>query len=291
MILPQWDVLVVDDDEDLCHSAADSLNEIGVHAEWALDGMTAIEMTKKRHKQHKDYYVVLLDCRMPEMDGIATAREMRRCIGDNVPILLMSAYDWEDVEEEARAAGITGFISKPLFKSTLYHSLKLLAEQEMQDVDLQTEPQIDFSGKRLPVAEDNELNWEIANELLSNVGFVLDWAENGAICVEKFSAARPRYYDVILMDLRMPEMNGFEATRNIRAMGREDAGQIPIIAMTADAFSDDVKACLDCGMNAHVAKPLNIPELLRLLQNIADLIYLCEFLPVIRNERVSQNYD
>ena len=266
MILPQWDVLVVDDDEDLCHSAADSLNEIGVHAEWALDGMTAIEMTKKRHKQHKDYYVVLLDCRMPEMDGIATAREMRRCIGDNVPILLMSAYDWEDVEEEARAAGITGFISKPLFKSTLYHSLKLLAEQEMQDVDLQTEPQIDFSGKRLLVAEDNELNWEIANELLSNVGFVLDWAENGAICVEKFSAARPGYYDVILMDLRMPEMNGFEATRNIRAMGREDAGQIPIIAMTADAFSDDVKACLDCGMNAHVAKPLNIPELLRLLQ-------------------------
>ena len=136
----------------------------------------------------------------------------------------------------------------------------------MQDVDLQTEPQIDFSGKRLLVAEDNELNWEIANELLSNVGFVLDWAENGAICVEKFSAARPGYYDVILMDLRMPEMNGFEATRNIRAMEREDAGQIPIIAMTADAFSDDVKACLDCGMNAHVAKPLNIPELLRLLQ-------------------------
>ena len=266
MILPQWEVLVVDDDEDLCRSATDSLNEIGVHAEWALDGMTAIEMTEKRHKQHKDYYVVLLDCKMPGMDGIETAREMRRRIGEDVPILLMSAYEWEDVEEEARAAGITGFISKPLFKSTLYHSLKLFAEQEIQNVDLPAEPQIDFSGKRLLVAEDNELNWEIANEILSSVGFVLDWAENGAICVEKFSAAQPGYYHAILMDLRMPEMNGFEATRSIRAMEREDAGQIPIIAMTADAFSDDVKACLDCGMNGHVAKPLNIPELLRLLQ-------------------------
>ena len=266
MVLPKWEVLVVDDDEELCLSAADSLNEIGVHAEWALDGYTAIEMTEKRHKQHRDYYVVLLDCKMPELDGIATAREMRRRIGDDMPILLMSAYDWDDVEEEARAAGISGFISKPLFKSTLYHSLKPFAEQEIQDADLPAEPQMDFGGKRLLVAEDNELNWEIANELLSSVGFELDWAENGAVCVEKFAAAKPGYYNVILMDLRMPEMNGFEATRNIRAMEREDAGQIPIIAMTADAFSDDVKACLDCGMNGHVAKPLDIPELLRMLQ-------------------------
>lgn len=266
MILPKWEVLVVDDDEELCRSAADSLNEIGVHAEWALDGPAAIDMTEKRHAQHKDYYVVLLDCKMPGMDGIATAREMRQRIGDDVPILLMSAYDWDDVEEEARAAGISGFISKPLFKSTLYHSLKPFAEQEIQDVDLPAEPQMDFSGRRLLVAEDNELNWEIANELLSEVGFVLDWAENGAVCVEKFSAAQPGYYDAILMDLRMPEMNGLDAARNIRAMKREDAGQIPIIAMTADAFSDDVKACLDCGMNGHVAKPLNMPELLRLLK-------------------------
>ena len=266
MVLPKWEVLVVDDDEELCLSAADSLNEIGVHAEWALDGYTAIEMTEKRHKQHRDYYVVLLDCKMPELDGIETAREMRRRIGDDMPILLMSAYDWDDVEEEARAAGISGFISKPLFKSTLYHSLKPFAEQEIQDADLSAEPQMDFGGKRLLVAEDNELNWEIANELLSSVGFELDWAENGAVCVEKFAAAQPGYYNVILMDLRMPEMNGFEATRNIRAMEREDAGQIPIIAMTADAFSDDVKACLDCGMNGHVAKPLDIPELLRMLQ-------------------------
>lgn len=178
----------------------------------------------------------------------------------------MSAYEWDDVEDEAREAGITGFISKPLFKSTLYHSLKPFAEQEIRDIELPAEPQVDFSGKRLLVAEDNELNWEIANELLSNVGFMLDWAENGKLCVEKFAAAQPGYYDAILMDLRMPEMNGFEATRSIRDMERKDAKQIPIIAMTADAFSDDVKACLDCGMNGHVAKPLNMPELLRLLQ-------------------------
>lgn len=266
MILPKWDVLVVDDDEELCRSAADSLNEIGVHAEWALDGPTAIDMTEKRHMQHRDYYVVLLDCKMPGMDGITTAREMRRRIGDNLPILLMSAYDWDDVEEDARDAGITGFISKPLFKSTLYHSLKPFAEPETEKTDLPAEPQMDFSGKRLLVAEDNELNWEIANELLSSVGFVLDWAENGKLCVEKFTEVQPGYYDAILMDLRMPEMNGFEATQAIRAMEREDAKEIPIIAMTADAFSDDVKTCLDCGMTGHVAKPLNIPELLRLLE-------------------------
>lgn len=267
MILPQWRVLVVDDDELLCHSATNSLNEIGVHAEYALDGMTAISMTDKRHKQGKDYFLILLDYKMPDMSGIEVARELRRQIGDDTPILLMSAYDWDNVEEEARAAGITGFVSKPLFKSTLYHSLKPFANTETQEVNLPAEPKMDFSGKRLLVAEDNDLNWEIANELLSSVGFVLDWAENGMICVEKFAAAQPGYYDAILMDLRMPKMNGFEATQNIRAMNREDAKHIPIIAMTADAFSDDVKACLDCGMNSHIAKPLNIPELLRLLQN------------------------
>lgn len=266
MVLPSWEVLVVDDDEELCRSAADSLCGIGVHAQWALDGRTAIEMVERRHERQKDYFAVLLDCKMPGMGGIETAREMRRRVGADVPILLMSAYDWDDVEEEAREAGITGFVSKPLFKSTLYRCLSPFAKQNVQNVDPPAEPQMDFSGKRLLVAEDNELNWEIVDELLSNVGFALDWAENGRLCVEKFDASRPGYYFAVLMDLRMPEMNGFDAACKIRAMERADAKKIPIIAMTADAFSDDVKACLDCGMNGHVAKPLNLQELLRLLQ-------------------------
>ena len=266
MVLPSWEVLVVDDDEELCRSAADSLCGIGVHAQWALDGRTAIEMVERRHERQKDYFAVLLDCKMPGMGGIETAREMRRRVGADVPILLMSAYDWDDVEEEAGGAGITGFVSKPLFKSTLYRCLSPFAKQNVQNVDPPAEPQMDFSGKRLLVAEDNELNWEIVDELLSNVGFALDWAENGRLCVEKFDASRPGYYFAVLMDLRMPEMNGFDAACKIRAMERADAKKIPIIAMTADAFSDDVKACLDCGMNGHVAKPLNLQELLRLLQ-------------------------
>ena len=265
MILPSWEVLVVDDDEELCRSAAGSLNEIGVHAEWALDGMTAIDMTVKRHEQHKDYYVVLLDCKMPEMDGIETAREMRRRIGEDVPILLMSAYEWGDIEDEAREAGITGFISKPLFKSSLYHSLSPFAEKEKPDMETAAEPQADFSGKRLLLAEDNEMNWEIANTLLEACGFQVTWAENGEICAAKFKESEPGYYDAVLMDLRMPVMNGYEATRAIRSSGRKDA-DIPIIAMTADAFSEDVQRCLDCGMNAHTAKPLDMKELLKILQ-------------------------
>lgn len=266
MRLPGWEVLVVDDDEELCRSAADNLKEIGLHADWALDGAAAVEMVEKRHARHNDYYIVLLDWKMPDMDGIETAREIRRHIGDDVPILLISAYDWGDIEDEAKAAGITGFVSKPLFKSTLYHSLRLFAGPDARKAELSAEPAMDFTGRRLLVAEDNELNWEIANELLASVGFSLDWAENGKRCVEMFQAAQPGYYDAILMDLRMPELNGFEATKHIRALERADAAQIPIVAMTADAFTDDIKACLECGMNGHVAKPLNMQELLRTLQ-------------------------
>lgn len=266
MVLPDWKILVVDDDEELCRSAAETLDEIGVHSDWVTSGPAAIEMVEEHHAQHKDYFIVLLDCKMPEMDGIETARELRRRIGDDIPILLMSAYDWDDVAAEAKEAGISGFITKPLFKSTLYHSLLPFADMERERTETHAEPKMDFTGKRLLVAEDNELNWEIANELLSLSGFTLDWAENGKLCVEQFQAAQPGYYSAILMDLRMPVMNGLDAAKTIRSLKREDAKKIPIIAMTADAFSDDIKACLDSGMNSHVAKPLNMQELLRILQ-------------------------
>lgn len=267
MLLPAWSILVVDDDEPLCRSAAAALEETGVHAEWALDGPTAIDMVQQRHEKHRDYYIILLDWKMPGMDGIETARELRRRIGEEVPILLISAYDWSDIEAEARAAGVSGFISKPLFKSTLYYGLKPFADTDEEQEPV-SETKTDFTGRRLLVAEDNELNWEIANELLASVGFALDWAENGKICMEKFQTNPSGYYDAILMDLRMPVMNGLEATKAIRAMEHPDAKSIPIIAMTADAFSEDVSKCLEAGMNGHAAKPLDMPELLRTLQKL-----------------------
>ncbi|WP_297721202.1 response regulator [Intestinimonas sp.] len=268
LLLPEWDVLVVDDDEPLCRSAAGALGEIGVRAEWALSGPDAVDMAVKRHERHQDYYVILLDWQMPGMDGLETARTLRRRIGEDTPILLISAYDWSDIEEEARAAGISGFLSKPLFKSTLYHGLSRFAGSDAVQKPVPQE-RVDFTGCHLLVAEDNDLNWEIANELLSSVGFVLDWAENGQICAEKFQQSEPGYYDAILMDLRMPVLNGYEATKRIRASERPDAASVPIIAMTADAFREDIQKCLEAGMNAHIAKPMDFDRLLRLLTSLS----------------------
>lgn len=266
MRLPDWEMLVADDDEQLCRSAADSLRDMGVRAEWALSGPQAIDMARERHRQGRDYQVILLDWKIPGMDGIETARRLRTDIGGHVPILLISAYDWSDIEDQARQAGISGFLSKPLFRSTLYHGLLRFAGDEAARPEEPQETGRDFSGVRILLAEDNELNWEIANELLTAQGFRLDWAENGQKCVELFESAEVGTYDLILMDLRMPVMNGYDATRAIRALDRPDARTIPIIAMTADAFSEDIHRCLECGMDAHIAKPLDMRELLRLLQ-------------------------
>jgi len=180
--------------------------------------------------------------------------------------MLISAYDWSEIETEARDAGITGFISKPLFRSTLFYGLKPFIDASGTSEELVHEERYaDFTGRRILLAEDNDLNWEIASELLSDLGLELDWAENGKLCVEKFQASSPGFYDAILMDLRMPVMTGYEATEAIRKLDRPDKN-IPIIAMTADAFSEDIKKCLDAGMNAHVAKPIDIREVSRLLE-------------------------
>ena len=267
MVLPPWEMLVVDDNQLLRDSAVKSLKSIGVHAESAESGAQALEFAEARHARGQDYDVVLLDWKMPGMDGIETARELRNRIGQDVPLVLISAYDWSGIEAEARAAGINGFISKPLFRSTLYYGLRHYSGlDEEEGVPPEVEPPMDFSGRRLLVVEDNELNWEIANELLTAAGFELDWAENGKICLDRFSGAAPGTYDAILMDLRMPVMNGFDATQAIRALDRPDAKRIPIIAMTADAFAEDIKKCFDCGMNAHIAKPMDIHDLLRTLR-------------------------
>ncbi len=265
MILPNWNMLIVDDDRQLCESTIASLKSIGVNAEWTLDGETALEMVCTRHKKHDDYHIILMDWKLPGINGIETAKRIRKEMGNNVPILLISAYDWSEIEDEARAAGISGFISKPLFKSTLFYGLKQYADNISEVAEHESKREINFNGKHILLAEDNDLNWEIAEELLSDLGLELEWAENGKICVEKFENSEEGFYDAILMDLRMPVMNGYEATTAIRQMNRSDSN-IPIIAMTADAFSEDIKKCIDGGMNAHVSKPIDIREVSRLLE-------------------------
>ena len=266
MRLPDWNMLVVDDDLQLCKDVVQSLKDLGVRGEYATDGASAVELAEKRSKEGRGYHVVLLDWKMPDMDGIETAREIRRKIGDQIPILLISAYDWSDFEDEAKAAGVSGFISKPLFKSTLYHGLSAYTESGRQESE-RMEGSRDFTGVRILLAEDNDINWEIANELLSEKGFELDWAENGQLCVDKFLEKEPGYYQVILMDIRMPVMDGYEAVKAIRNLQeRPDGKEIPIIAMTADAFAEDINRCLECGMNGHVAKPLDMNELVRMIE-------------------------
>nr|WP_330370547.1 response regulator [Blautia producta] len=265
MVLPSWNMLVVDDDELLCETATDTLKSIGIKAEWTLSGEKAINLVIQHHKKRDDYQIILLDWKLPGINGIQVAKEIRRNLGDEVPILLISAYDWSEFETEAREAGISGFISKPLFKSTLYHALRQYMDAETEN-DQTLNPNIDLSGRRILLAEDNELNWEVAKELLSDLSVELDWAEDGQICLDKFQRSPEGYYDAILMDIRMPHMTGYEATKAIRGLNHPNALSVPIIAMSADAFSDDIQHCLECGMNAHIAKPIDDIELTRLLK-------------------------
>lgn len=265
MVLPPWKMLVVDNNEDLCHSAVATLKEIGAKAEYALSGDKAVSMVEKQHKAHDDYQVVLLDWKMPGMDGMQTAREIRKVVGEDVTILIISAYDWSDIEKEAREAGAQGFISKPLFKSNLYLGLSRYIEGASAEEEESEEESPQFTGKRILLAEDNDLNWEIAEELLSEAGFELERAENGQICIDMFERSEIGYYDVVLMDIRMPVMNGYDAARGIRSLHRADAS-LPIIAMTADAFSDDIQRCLECGMNAHIAKPIDVGQVIQQLK-------------------------
>lgn len=264
MILPPWKMLVVDDDETLCRTAVDALKSIGVQADWTLSGEKAISMVSKHHQTRDDYQIIMLNWKLPGMDGLSVARQIRRIVGTEMPIILISAYDWSEFEDEAKEAGIDGFIAKPLFKSTLFYGLKKYMNTEVPTDKPGEDAQL--AGRRVLVAEDNDLNWEILQALLSDIEMQPDWAENGQICLEKFQASEAGYYDIIFMDVRMPVMNGYEATEAIRASGHPDAQKIPIIAMTADAFSEDIKKCLDCGMNAHTAKPINFEEVIVLLK-------------------------
>lgn len=264
MKLPPWNILVVDDNEALCASAVSNLEELGVHVEWTLDGKSAVQMVEDRHNRNDNYQFVLIDWKMPGMNGIETIREIRSRVGKSIPVFLISAYDCEDIEEEIRASSIEGFIPKPLFKSTLYQRLKQYVNGQKESAEQNESHEDDFTGKRVLMAEDMEINWEVANEILSTTGMELEWAVNGKVCLEMFENSEIGYYDAILMDIRMPVMNGYDATKAIRSLNRKDK-DLPIIAMTADAFSGDVQKCLEYGMNAHLQKPIDIKECMHVL--------------------------
>ena len=251
-----WSVLVADGDERLCANAVRTLEAMGVRAQWCRSAGQALERIAERR-----YQLVLLDWNLPDRNGIEAARAIRARCGEEGPAMLLLACDWSGLADEAREAGISGFISKPLFPSALFDALSALAgtgaaksggtEKAGGNGDAA------LRGRRILLAEDNELNWEVAREMLAVLEMELDWVENGQICVEKFEKSPVGYYDAILMDMRMPVMDGYEATRAIRALAREDA-DLPIIAMTADAFSEDIQKCLEYGMNDHLAKPIDV---------------------------------
>lgn len=263
--IPSWRTLVVDDDEIFYDCTFTTLDSIGIEAEWALDGKTALQMIDEQHEKGRDYEVILIDWRLPKMDGIEVTQEIRKKYGNVPHILMISASDNSDVEDRAKQAGVDGFIVKPLFKSTLYYNLHKFKEVD-KVIEEAAEEETSFQGERILIAEDIDMNWEIANALLSDVGLSPEHAENGRVCVDKFAQSHAGYYQAILMDIRMPVMNGLEAAAAIRALDRDDAKNIPIIAMSADAFSDDVQRCIDSGMNAHTSKPIDVGKVVGLLK-------------------------
>ena len=258
-------VLVVDDDCDSCESVAKMLKQIGMRAEWTMSGREAAYRAKSAHNEGDSYHTYIIDWQMPEMTGIETTRRIRNVIGHEAPIIILTAYDWTEIEEEAKEAGVTAFCAKPLFMSDLKSAL--LAASSMEEKEKEPAPwtREDFSGKRILLAEDNEFNREIAVTILEEAGFVVETAPDGSDAVEMMRRAEEGYYDAILMDVQMPVMDGYEATRTIRGLPREDVKGLPIIAMTANAMEEDKEVALKSGMNAHLAKPINIELFLTVL--------------------------
>lgn len=256
-------VLVVDDDNDTCEHAAVLLKGMGVNVDWALNGFEAIEKVRSACEDDgRCYDVCFIDWCMPELDGIETARRMRRYVDPDVLIIIISAYDWSGIEEQAKAAGVNAFIAKPFFASNLYNTLLTVSRKpELGFSAVGNKETYDFGGKKVLLVEDNELNMEIASELLKFVNLQVEHAENGKIAVDIFRNSKEKEYALIFMDIQMPLMNGYDAARCIRSSEHPAAGTIPIIAMTANAFTDDVQAAFDAGMNGHLAKPIDVEAL------------------------------
>ena len=263
--------LVVDDDFNTCDSVTKMLVQVGMRSDWTLSGKEAVLRARQSIELNDPFHAYIIDWRLPDMNGIEVTRQIRG-LGDDTPIIILTAYDWTNIEEEAKAAGVTAFCSKPMFLSDLRDTLLTAIGQKpgKEETGLPTlkGSAAGFAGERLLLAEDNELNREIAMEILNEYGFITDTAENGAEAVEKLRASQPGTYDLVLMDIQMPVMDGYEATRRIRALPDPKLAGIPILAMTANAFDEDRRAAADCGMDGFLSKPINIEEVLQALQKV-----------------------
>ncbi len=258
--------LVADDDFNTCSSVTKMLSDIGMRPDWTTSGKEAVLRVKLAGEQNDEYAVYIIDWLMPDMNGVEVVRRIRGLIGEKTPIIILTAYDWADIEEEARKAGVTAFCSKPIFLSELREVLESPFAVKNQE-EVPQEP-ISFERKKILLVEDNELNQEIAEEILKEAGFFVDVADDGVVAVERMKTAEPGQYDLILMDIQMPVMDGYEATRQIRALENPDIAGIPILAMTANAFQEDKKAAIEAGMDGHIAKPIGVSKLFGILGEI-----------------------
>ena len=260
--------LVIDDDFNTCDSVTKMLAKVGMRSEWTLSGKEAVLRARQSMELGDAFHAYIIDWRLPDMNGIEVTRQIRS-LGDGTPIIILTAYDWSDIEVEARAAGVTAFCAKPLFMSDIRETLMTAIGQKQEETENPVLPAAgsDFRGRCILLVEDNELNREIAVELLKQYGFRIDTAENGAEAVEKVRHAAPGDYDLVLMDVQMPVMNGYEATKQIRALADPALAGITILAMTANAFDEDRKQALECGMNGFLSKPIVLEELIHTLQN------------------------
>ena len=263
--------LVVDDDFNTCDSVTKMLVKVGMRSEWTLSGKEAVLRARQSMEMGDAFHAYIIDWRLPDMNGIEVTRQIRS-LGDDTPIIILTAYDWSDIEVEARAAGVTAFCAKPMFMSDIRDTLMTAIGQKQAEAETAILPAAgsDFRGKCILLVEDNELNSEIAVEILNEYGFLVDTAENGAEAVEKVKNSKPGNYDLVLMDVQMPVMNGYEATKQIRALDNPALAGITILAMTANAFDEDKKKALECGMDGFLSKPIVIEELISILQKNLD---------------------
>ena len=264
-------VLVVDDDAETCMSVSRMLREIEMTADWTTSGKEAVLRAKEAYEQNQEFKVYIIDWLMPDMNGIETVRRIRMVVGEECPIIILTAYDWADVEQEAREAGVTAFVSKPLFLSELREVLMSSEQREILKNEKQktcAESRRSYKGKKVLLVEDNELNREIATAIMEEIGLDVDSVEDGTDAVYIMSSAEGRKYDLIFMDIQMPKMDGYTATREIRTLNDPKCANIPIIAMTANAFEEDRKKAIKAGMNGHIAKPINADVILENLDHI-----------------------